>query len=642
MIGASRNGEDGVGVEGVGVEGVGSVEDGTDAAVGDRWIVATAVATVVGAWIGMRRAEILQFPFGLALGSTGAALALRRPWLVCVAVGLLAMVLAQRSLAGLGVVPPTGPVQAEVTLLTDPAATPGGSVRAEVRLGGRHLALSAHRSAAAALDDRLAGERIMLNGEVRPPGPYERRMAHRHLVGRLEVDTVMGWRSGHGVTRVANGLRRTLVQGAGSLSDRQRSLFTGLVLGDDRGQPADLTDAFRTAGLGHLTAVSGQNVSFLLAVAAPLLMRVRFAPRLVLTLVVLAGFALITRGEPSVLRATAMATVGAFGSAVGRPSSSLRALSLAVVGLLLVDPLLVSSLGFQLSVVGAAGIIVGAAPIQRGLPGPRWVTTPLAVTCAAQLAVAPLLVAAFGSVSLASLPANLLAAPAAGPVMMWGLTGGLVAGVVGEPLATLLHAPTRLLLAWIEAVALAGARWPLGELRMAQLLLILCALVVVVGVRPASVQWRGLARGLRVTGAALGVLALVSAAWVPAQIGTAAAPAGPTAVGAGMTLWRGGGAVLVEIDGRASESDLSAGLRQAGVGRVDILVVRTVAERAVSVAARARQRWPTVVVLAPAGVVDQIAGATTPPLGSTMDIGGLRVRFNATEDRLTPSVLVPP
>ena len=63
-------------------------------------------------------------------------------------------------------------------------------------------------------------------------------------------------------------------------SERARSLYTGLVIGDDREQPADLADAFRGAGLTHLLAVSGQNVAFALALAGPLLRRLRLWPRL--------------------------------------------------------------------------------------------------------------------------------------------------------------------------------------------------------------------------------------------------------------------------------------------------------------------------------------------------------------------------
>jgi competence protein ComEC len=405
-------------------------------------------------------------------------------WLVVGA----ASVLAERATAGL-VPPATGRVRAEMTLVADPVPLPGGGVRAEARFRGKRVALLAFRSAAAALDDRLAGEIVVVDGVAHGPGPFEARLPHRHLAGRVEVDVVMGWRPGHGAVGAANDIRRGLERGASSLTPRQRSLFLGLVVGDDRHQPPDLLAAFRQAGLAHMTAVSGQNVAYLLATAAPLLRRLRLAPRFVATLGLLAVFAVVTRAEPSVLRATGMAAVAAYGSAVGRPATGVRALGLAVTALLLCDPLLVTSLGFRLSVAGSAGILLGARPLERLLPGPGWLRAPLAVTLAAQLAVSPLLVGAFGSVAAVAVPANLLVAPAAGPITAWGLAAGLVAGVVGGRVAALLHLPTRLLLGWVERVALVAARRPLAELDAGDLAVlgaagVVAVVVVVVARRP--------------------------------------------------------------------------------------------------------------------------------------------------------------
>ena len=86
------------------------------------------------------------------------------------------------------------------------------------------------------------------------------------------------------------------------------------------------------------------------------------------------------------------------------------------------------------------------------------------MTLAAQLGVAPVLLATFGPLPVASLPANLLAVPAAGVVMIWGLTGGMVAGLTGGVAAELLHLPTRLMLGWLAEVAARASTLPLGQL----------------------------------------------------------------------------------------------------------------------------------------------------------------------------------
>src|SRR5439155_3599590 len=153
--------------------------------------------------------------------------------------------------------------------------------------------------------------------------------------------------------------------------------------------------------------------------------------RLVGGMAVLGLFAAMTRFEPSVLRASAMAGLSLLAAFLGRPSSGPRLLALAVTGLVLADPFLVHSLGFQLSCGASAGIVLLAAPMALRLPGPDCVRQPLAVTAAAQLGVAPVALPVFGSLPLAALPANLLAAPAAVALTVWGLGSGLVGGLLG-------------------------------------------------------------------------------------------------------------------------------------------------------------------------------------------------------------------
>ena len=177
----------------------------------------------------------------------------------------------------------------------------------------------------------------------------------------------------------------------------------------------------------------------------------------------------MTRFEPSVLRAAAMAALAAVdrhGRASAAPAPRARARR---------SPGCCSStrcwsgrVGFQLSVGRRdRDRRWPRAPIGRGAPrAPVAAPSRSAVTLAAQLGVAPVLLAAFGPLPVASLPANLLAVPVAGLVMVWGLTAGLrrrrrSAG--RSP--TLLHAP--------DAGCCSGgsswwprraARAPLGEL----------------------------------------------------------------------------------------------------------------------------------------------------------------------------------
>jgi competence protein ComEC len=178
-----------------------------------------------------------------------------------------------------------------------------------------------------------------------------------------------------------------------------------------------------------------------------------------------------------------MAALACTVSTMGRPTARLRLLALAVAAVVLVDPLLVDALGFRLSVGATIGIALLSAPITRSLPGPRWVTEPLAITLAAQIGVAPFAIPAFGGLPLASLPANLLAVPAAAPLTAWGLTAGVLAGVLGPPFDGWLHLPTHVLTRLLAGVAAWGAGLPLGQVRAGQAIALATAAALAVAAR---------------------------------------------------------------------------------------------------------------------------------------------------------------
>jgi competence protein ComEC len=423
--------------------------------------VGLAVAAALGSW----RALGLPWWVGVAV----ACLAWRKRWPVglCVAAFLVAGALAHRAWAGATPLAP-GPVHTEVTLLDDPAPA-RGAVRATVRLGRAHVELWARGGAAGQLRLRLAGERVVVSGSLQRLSPsVAMRLARRHIRGRLEVASVTGWRAGDPASRAANRIRRAVADGARALPSAERSLFLGFVLGDDRDQSEAVREMFRASGLAHLTAVSGQNVALTLLIVRPLLARLGLRARWLATLGVIAWFALLTRFEPSVLRASAMAGLATTATFLARPASTVRLLALAVTGLLLVDPLLVWSVGFWLSVGATAGIAVLSGPIARALPGPPSLAVAIGVTAGAQVGVAPVQLAVFGPLPLASIPANLLAVPVAGPVMVWGLPAGVVAGLLPDA-APLLHLPTLLGVRWIALVARLGQVAPLGSVGAVEL-----------------------------------------------------------------------------------------------------------------------------------------------------------------------------
>jgi competence protein ComEC len=296
-----------------------------------------------------------------------------------------------------------------------------------------------------------------------------------------------------------------------------------------------------------------------------------------------------------VLRAVAMAGIAALASSSGRSLAGIQALGLSVAALVLVDPLLVHALGFRLSVAASGGILLLSPRLRDRLPGPRWLAEAAAVTIAAQVAVAPLLLPAFGGMPVAALPANVLAGPAAGPITAWGLTGGLLAGFVPGPVASLLHLPTRLLLWWIDAVAHAAVRASLGELGVVHVV----ALVVLIGAALLAVRrWpRRVGVGVRSSVALLVVLVLV-------QPAVALRGPHPSAVDlhGGAVLHRAHGGSVLVVDGRSQPAALLEALRRQGVTRLDLVVARTAG--AGLVLDVLRQRYRGVQVAGPEGASD--------------------------------------
>jgi competence protein ComEC len=264
------------------------------------------------------------------------------------------------------------------------------------------------------------GERVDLRATVGPlpDGGYGRWLARQHATAMVvPVGPILVTPAGPVVAateRLRAGLRR---EAASRAPAAPAGLVVGLVTGDVRSLPEADEEAMRAAGLSHLTAVSGSNVALVLGAVAGLaaLVRLPARARWLLLVATTAWFALLTRFEPSVLRAGTMAGLVVLAAARGIVRDAVHLLAGAVLVLVLIDPLLAGSLGLLLSAGATLGVLVVAPAVLARLPRrlPRPVAALVAVSVGAQVAVAPILVATFGTVPLVSLPANLLAVPLA-------------------------------------------------------------------------------------------------------------------------------------------------------------------------------------------------------------------------------------
>ena len=545
-------------------------------------------------------------------------------------VGLLMLAAAAMSaqLDSLGV-STGGEIEGEVLLVGDPRWRSGALVvpfSATINGAEHRWEGWARGPAAWRLEGAAMGERWRLSANAQPAEPADRPFLWpRHLAGTAEIRTAHRLDGGSAPFRIANSLRGLVEESGRSLSPRDAALLAGFVYGDDRGQLPEVVHDFRATSLTHLLAVSGSNVAFVLLLFAPLLAGLRPRARLGAVAVLLAQFAILTRGEPSVLRACVLATLAVGAHAVGRRASAPRLLALAVIVLVLVDPLLVRSVGFQLSVAATTAIVVGARPLARLLWGPPWLRLALAATLSAQVGVLPVQLAVFGSLPLVSIPANVLAGPIAGPAMVWGLTAGLAGGVAGDAVASILHVPTKLMMGWVAGVARWGAAlgWPqieAGEVAAAATVAGCC--VCFCAAAPHLLRRHGGAsRRLAIAAAGIGV-------WVVAGTHRAPLPAG-THLAVHDT-----DPVVVVVD-RPDPARALGQLAAAGIDRIDVLVARS-ASRAGREAVRVLDaRFEVAHVFAPAGLGGRVSYETvTGPVA----VGGLTVEPAAARLRVAPEL----
>ncbi|MGH3737995.1 MAG: ComEC/Rec2 family competence protein, partial [Micromonosporaceae bacterium] len=331
----------------------------------------------------------------------------------------------------------------------------GGGQAPATRLDARVLVISDQP----AWRGVLPGQRVDVTGRLGPPRGGDLRAA---TISVTRTPRLLG--AAPGVQRAAGSLRAGLQRAAAPLPDEPGGLLPGLAVGDVSRMDPAVEEDFRATGMTHLTAVSGSNVAIVVGLVLLLTAWCRAGPvtSAVVSLVALVGFVILVRPSPSVLRAAAMGALALVALASGRPRAALPGLAATVYALVLIDPELASDLGFTLSVLATAGLLLLAPRWRDALRRRGWpsgAAEALAIPIAAQVACAPVIAAMTGTVSLSAVPANLLAAPAVAPATILGAASAAISPLwpgAAELLAWLGGWPAR----WLVFVARWGAGLP--------------------------------------------------------------------------------------------------------------------------------------------------------------------------------------
>lgn len=305
------------------------------------------------------------------------------------------------------------------------------------------------------------GSRIEVNGRLETP-PEDPEFSYKAYLARQGIHSLIalpairiiaegqGSPIYHAIFAFKSRAQATIAR---LIPDPQAALLTGILLGDDNGIPPDLSEDFRTTGLTHIIAISGFNISLIIAVlvglSEPLLGQRGTA---VFAIVGITLYTVLVGADASVVRAALMGGVYLLVHRwLGRPNFAYASLFLAALVMTAVNPFTLWDVGFQLSFAATLGLMLYATPFTNWVRGHllrRWeaktvnrvmglLSEAVLLTLAAQVLTLPLMMGYFQQLSLISLVANAFVLPAQPGVMLWG-GAATIAGLVFEPLGQLL------------------------------------------------------------------------------------------------------------------------------------------------------------------------------------------------------------
>ena len=249
-------------------------------------------------------------------------------------------------------------------------------------------------------------------------------------------------------------------------SEPHASFMAGLLTGSRRGIPKKLMEDFNTTGLTHIIAISGYNITIVIAIITGMLFWLPLKWRFFPAVGAIITFTLFVGASAAVVRAAIMGILGLLALQAGRQSSVRLTVLWTLFFMLCWNPkYLWYDAGFQLSFLAVLGLIELAPFLDKWftkVPKVLGIREALQMTCAAQLSAVPLIVLLFGRLSLIAPIANVLVAPFIPLAMLFGFVGTIISFVI-FPLGQLIAYLGWGCLEWIIIVTELMASVPLAS-----------------------------------------------------------------------------------------------------------------------------------------------------------------------------------
>ena len=198
------------------------------------------------------------------------------------------------------------------------------------------------------------------------------------------------------------------------------AVVAAMTLGDKSQLTKELRETYTVTGAAHVLALSGLHLSIIYTLLSLFFCRQRWQiVSQVLIVISIWLFVFLVGMSSSVVRSAVMLTVYALLSLGDRNRMSVNTLAFTAIIMLMLHPLSLFDIGFQLSFLAVLSILIWYPVFEGGIPQSflmshrlvRWLWSLLAVSCAAQLGTAPLIAYYFGRFSSLFLITNLVVLP---------------------------------------------------------------------------------------------------------------------------------------------------------------------------------------------------------------------------------------
>ena len=306
------------------------------------------------------------------------------------------------------------------------------------------------------------GQRVRVRGQLKTP-PEDEEFSYRDYLARDGIHsyistseiTELPGRSGSIITAQIYKLKSKLLEKTYRLyQDPEASLFAGILFGVDTGLPRKLQDAFKNTGTAHIIAISGFNIAIIAGIFFSIfkyLTNERLGAWIAIVGIFM--YAFLVGGDAAVMRAAFMGSIALFARQLGRRNMGLNALMLVALIMVLINPLVLWDVGFQLSFFATLGLILYAEPFSNFTSNliakiskhdtstfTSFINENVILTLAAQLTTIPIMAYHFKRISLISFIANPFILPVQPAVMV---VGGLAV------FTSLIIQPVGQLIAWV-------------------------------------------------------------------------------------------------------------------------------------------------------------------------------------------------